>query len=376
MNSESTPRIAVFTKQLDAWRSGSGHQLNEVISRVLDLNEARTQGRIDFTFLHYKPSENAVYRRVRELIVPRNPLKFALLLRREKFDLVHYTPLTIYSPIWMVPNKKTATIHGVEQLLLPEFFGPVEMFHERFLVPIFARRMDGILTVSNSTKNYMVKHFRVKEERVTVAYNGIGPEYHPRSPESLSAPGRCGVRRPYIFHISRFSERKNPWVLLDAFARFSVGKGKNHTLVCAGKGWEDNAEVLRRAQDLGIQEKLCCPGFISETDAAQFMSGADFFVFPTLAEGFGIPNVEAMAAGCPVITTAAFAVPEVVGDAAIVLEDPRNSLALAAAMEKLSGNEELRRDLIRRGLERIRLFSWEEGAKKLLAMYDRILGLE
>jgi glycosyltransferase involved in cell wall biosynthesis len=374
MNSPSTPRIAVFTKQLDNWKSGSGHQLNEIMAKVLDRNDARGRNKIDFTFLHYRESENAIYQRVRHIIVPRNPLRFAAVLRRERFDLVHYTPLTIYSPIWFVPNKKTATIHGVEQLLLPEFFGPLEMFHERFLVPIFARKMDGILTVSNSTKDYLARHFRVKEDRITVAYNGIGGEYHPRDPGTLRAPLACGVRPPYVFHISRFSERKNPWTLLDAFARFASGKGKNHTLVCAGKGWDDPA-VLQKARALHLEGRLVCPGFISETDAAEFFSGADFFLFPTLAEGFGIPNIEAMASGCPVITTAAFAVPEIVGDAAIVVENPRDARALAAAMETLSGNQELRESLIRRGLERARLFSWEEGAKKLLAMYDRILGL-
>ncbi|MDR1315861.1 MAG: glycosyltransferase family 4 protein [Spirochaetales bacterium] len=372
MNMPSTPRIAVFTKQLDNWRSGSGHQLNEIMAKVLDQNQARTQNKIDFTFLHYKESENPIYRRVKEIIVPRNPLRFALVLRREKFDLVHYTPLTIYSPIWFVPNKMTATIHGVEQLLLPRFFGPLEMFHERFLVPVFARRMDGILTVSNSTKNYLVRHFRVREERITVAYNGIGSEYHPRDIQTLRAPLKYGLRGPYIFHISRFSERKNPWVLLEAFAMFAAGKGKNHTLVCAGKGWDDPG-VLRKARELHIDGRLLCPGFIPETEAAEFLSGADFFVFPTLAEGFGIPNIEAMAAGCPVITTAAFAVPEIVGDAAIVVENPHDVCALAAAMEDLSANVPARENLIRRGLERVRLFSWEEGAKKLLAMYDRIL---
>ncbi|MCL1818020.1 MAG: glycosyltransferase family 4 protein [Spirochaetaceae bacterium] len=372
MNSGPAPRIAVFTKQLDSWRSGSGHQLNEIMLRVLDQNAARGAGRIDFTFLHYKPSDNAIYSRVREMLVPRNPLAFAAILRREKFDLVHYTPLTIYSPIWFVPNKKTATIHGVEQLLLPEFFGPVEMFHERFLVPIFARKMDGILTVSNATKNYLVRHFRVREDRVTVAYNGVGPEFRPRGPESLDAPRRHGAQRPYVFHISRFSERKNPWTLLEAFSRFAAGAGREYTLVCAGKGW-DCEEVARRAARLGIQDRLLTPGFIPETDAAQLLSGAEFFVFPTLAEGFGMPNAEAMAAGCPVITTAAFAVPEIVGDAAIVVENPRDPAALAAAMETLARDEGLRQDLVRRGLERTRLFSWEEGAKKLLAMYDRIL---
>jgi glycosyltransferase involved in cell wall biosynthesis len=374
MNSPSTPRIAVFTKQIDNWRSGSGRQLNEIMARVLDQNEARTRNKIDFTFLHHKESENAIYQRVKQILVPRNPLRFAAVLRREKFDLVHYTPLTIYSPIWFVPNKKTATIHGVEQLLLPEFFGPLEMFHERFLVPVFARKMDGILTVSNTTKNYLARHFRVREDRITVAYNGIGGEYHPRDAETLRAPARYAARPPYVFHISRFSERKNPWALLEAFARFAAGKGKNHSLVCAGKGWDEPA-VLQKARDLRIDERLVCPGFIPEAEAAEFLSGADFFVFPTLAEGFGIPNIEAMAAGCPVITTAAFAVPEIVGDAAIVIENPRDVSALAAAMEELCGNAELRKTLISRGLERARLFSWEEGAKKLLAMYDRILGL-
>jgi glycosyltransferase involved in cell wall biosynthesis len=338
--------------------------------RVLDQNEARPQNKIDFTFLHYKPSENAIYQRVRELLVPRNPLRFAAILRREKFDLVHYTPLTIYSPIWFVPNKKTATIHGVEQLLIPQFFGAVEMFHERVLVPIFARRMNGILTVSNSTKNYLVRHFRVPEERITVAYNGIGSEYYPRDVNSLSAPGRYGVQAPYVFHISRFSERKNPWVLLEAFSRFAAGRA--HKLVCAGSGW-DNPQVRKKALALGIGDRLVCPGFISEHESAEFLSGAEFFVFPSLAEGFGIPNVEAMAAGCPVITTAAFAIPEVVGDAAIVVQDPRDSVTLAQAMEHLTSNPELRERLIRKGLERIHLFSWNEAARKLLAMYDKIL---
>jgi glycosyltransferase involved in cell wall biosynthesis len=251
------------------------------------------------------------------------------------------------------------------------YAGALEMVHERVLVPIFARRMDGILTVSNSTKNYLVRHFRVPEERITVAYNGIGSEYHPRDVNSLSEPGRYGVQAPYVFHISRFSERKNPWVLLEAFSRFAAGH--SYKLVCAGSGW-DNPQVREKAQALGIQDQLVCPGFVSEHDAAEFLSGAEFFVFPSLAEGFGIPNVEAMAAGCPVITTAAFAISEVVGDAAIVIQDPRDSRALAQAMEYLANNPEPRERLIRKGFERIHLFSWDEAARKLLTMYDRILG--
>jgi glycosyltransferase involved in cell wall biosynthesis len=362
------PRIAVFTKQLDNWRSGSGHHLNEIMTETLRQNE----GRFDFTFMHYAPSDNPLYAGVRELIVPRNPLKFAAILRRERFDLVHYTPLTIYSPIWFVPNKKVATIHGVEQLLLPQFFGKAEMFHERVLVPIFARRMDGILTVSEKTKRYLVEHFNVRDERVVVAYNGIGGKYRKYEASEITAPERFGVSRPFVFHISRFSERKNPWVLLEAFSRFVSKTGSAHALVCAGNGW-DSAAVRKRAEELGIGDRLFTPGFIPEVDAAECLSAADFFVFPSLAEGFGMPNIEAMACRCPVITTAAFAVAEIVGDAAIVIDDAKDIQGLADAMAQLASDSALKAKLVARAQARIDLFSWDAAAHTLLDLYERVL---
>jgi glycosyltransferase involved in cell wall biosynthesis len=295
------------------------------------------------------------------------------VLRRERFDLVHYTPLTIYAPIWLVPNKKVATIHGEEQLLIPRFFSAVEMFHDRRLVPLFARRMDGILSVSHTTKDYMVEHFGIDPDKVVVAYNGIGGEYRPRDPEKLTALKKYGISGKYVFHISRFSERKNPRVLLAAFAAFVKKSGARHRLVCAGKGW-DNRVLLDRARVLGVENRLVTPGFISEEEAAELMAGADFFVFPSLAEGFGMPNIEAMAAGCPVITSSAFAIPEIVGDAALLVADPGDTAAFAAAMEKFAGDSRFRAEYVRRGLERARVFSWDRSAEKLMGLYDRILG--
>ncbi len=376
MKTTSRARIAVFTKQLDSWRSGSGHHLNRVMARLLELNGERSEAeRIDFTFIHYKSCDNPLYAKVRELIVPRNPLRSAAVLRRERFDLVHYTPLTIYAPIYGVPNRKVATIHGVEQLLIPRFFGPLEMFHERHLVPRFARRMDGILTVSNTTKRYLVERFGVRENRVAMAYNGIGEEYRPRRRENLTVPGRLGLSGPYVYHISRFSERKNPWVLLDAFARFvSQGRGRPHSLVCAGSGW-DNGAFLERCGELGLSGRVLTPGFIPESDSAELMAGADLFVFPSLAEGFGMPNAEAMASGCPVVASAVFAVPEVVGDGALLIDDPADAAAFAEAMGRLADDTALRESLVEKGLARVRsgLFSWDAAARTLLGLYERIL---
>jgi glycosyltransferase involved in cell wall biosynthesis len=360
----SLPRIGVFTKALDNWKSGSGHHMDEMMRSVLDQNE----GRFDFTFIHYAKSENPVYERARELIIPRNPITASTILRREGFDVLHYAPLTIYAPLWNVRAKKMATMHGAEQLLIPQFFGQVELAHERLVVPNYARRMDRILTVSETSKKYFVDNFRVPAERIVVAYNGLGPAYRVLPPSEVTAPERFGVKGAFIFHVSRFSERKNPWTLLNAYASLVESGSVKQNLVCAGGGW-DGEQVKKRAVELGIADRLITPGFVAENDLVQFLNAADLFVFPSLAEGFGMPNVEAMACGCPVVTSAAFAVPEIVGDAAVVVGDPMDSSALAGAMARVLTNPDLAAGLRAKGLERVKRYSWKESAEKLIGVY-------
>jgi glycosyltransferase involved in cell wall biosynthesis len=366
-SSGGKPRIAVFTKPLDRWTSGSGHHLHEILTEVLDQNK----GRFDFTFIHYKRSDNPIYKRARELIVPRNPLRSAAVLRRERFDAVHYSPLTIYSPIWAVPGKKMATIHGAEQLLVPQFYGKVELAHEYFVVPVYVRRMDAIVTVSNTSADFFVRRYRAERERITVCYNGLAPAYRVLETAEVTAPERLGIPRPYILHVSRLSERKNPWTLLEAYARLVREHGSPCALVCAGGGWNEE-KILERASALGIAERFYAPGFITERNIVELMNGAQAFVFPSLAEGFGMPNVEAMACGCPVVTTPAFAIREIVGDAALVVENASDSDALCEAMHRVTTDEDLRALLVERGFARLHLFSWEDSARKLLGVYARL----
>ena len=364
------PRIGVFTKPLDNWISGSGHHLNEMLSRVLDI----AGDRFDFTFIHYARSPNPIYARAREMLIPRNPLAASALLRKEGFDLLHYGPLTIFSPLAGIKAKKVATIHGVEQLLLPQFHGPLELAHERVIVPIYARMMDAIITVSETSARYFVEHFGVKQERITVCYNGVGHAYRVLEPRmDIPFLESKDVHGPFIFHISRFSERKNPWVLLQAFARFNSLRPENeqYSLVCAGKGWDADA-VRIRAQSLGIAGRLVTPGFVDEDEVVRFMNAASAFAFPSLAEGFGMPNVEAMACGCPVVTTRAFAVGEIVGDAAIVVEDPHDAEGLARGLDSVVNASTVRERLLTEAAKRLPLFNWESSAKKLSEVYERL----
>lgn len=368
LDKANRPRIAVFTKQLDSWKSGSGHHMAQVMTHVLDRND----GRFDFTFVHYSPSDNPIYSRVRELVIPRNPWAASRIIAKEGFDLVHYSPLTFFAPLWGVRSKKIATMHGAEQLILGAYSGPAEFLHETLLVPAYSRRMDGIFTVSETSARFFVERYGLDPERIVVAYNGLGPEYKRLRAEEVTAPERFGAKRPYVYHVSRFSERKNPWVLLEAFALFLRQKDRPHSLVCAGSGW-DNPKVRRRAERMGIQDRLVFPGFLSERDSAELMNGAELFVYPSKAEGFGMPPTEAMASGCPVVCTAAFAMREVVGDAALVVDDWRDAEGIAAAMGKIVDEPELAAELRRRGEARRGLYSWDIAADKLLGLYGRLL---
>jgi glycosyltransferase involved in cell wall biosynthesis len=363
------PRIAVYTKQLDQWTSGSGHHLHEILNAALDLNH----GRFDFTFLHHQRVDDPIYSRVRELLVPRNPVLAAIALRRERFDVVHYTPLTIYAPIWGVPSRKVATVHGAEQFHVPQFYGKLELLHEHLVVPPYIRRMDRVVTVSETSARFFVTRFGVAPEAVVVCPNAVSPLYRVLPREGLTAAGRWGIRGPYILHVSRLSGRKNPWTLLEAFRRLVKDHGVPHVLACAGGGWNEPA-VRDRVKALGIAERFLAPGFVPEKDVAELMNGADAFVFPSLAEGFGMPNVEAMACGCPVITTPGFAMREIVGDAALVVEDPLDASALSDAIHRVISDAELRAGLISRGLVRAARYSWKESAERLLAMYGELTG--
>lgn len=368
-------RVGVFTKPLDSWTSGSGHHLNEILCHALDINDR--ERRFEFTFIHYRRSDNPIYSRVRELIVPRNPLAAALTLKRERFDVVHYSPLTVYSPLFFVKAKKVATIHGVEQLLNPHLYGAVEMAHERYLVPFYARRMDAIVTVSETTKKYLHEKFRVPADRLAVCYNGIAEDYRVLPSDSVSAPSRIGLVGPYILHLSKFSERKNPWTMLESFARFKTTdpRAASYSLVCAGSGW-DCPEVLARADSLGIGAAYRAPGFVDRRTAVELMNGARAFLFPSLAEGFGMPNVEALSCGCPVVTSRIFAIPEIVGDGAVLLDDPLDATAMAAALARICFDEDLRLRTLTAGRRLIPRYSWKASAERLLRIYTRLAGTD
>ena len=367
MKHAAKPLVGIFTRPIDQGTSGSGHHLHEIVRRVLALNDE-----FDIRLIHYARTDRDVYAMAPEIIVPRNPLRAAAALRAYGFSVLHHSPLTVMSPILGLGARRAATIHGAEPNLLPSYYSLPARLHARLAKPVLARAMDRIFTVSETSKDYYVKHWGVDPAKVSVCYNAVGPSYRPGLDSSI-VHSRLGIPGRYIFHVSKYSERKNPDCLLAAFGELAGQSDfADLSLVIAGSGW-DNERVRAFTRARNLEGRVVCTGFTPEQDVAALLAGASAFAFPSRAEGFGMPNVEAMACGCPVVTSRAFAIPEIVGDAALLIDHPDDYRGLALALARILREPALASELRTRGLERAARYSWDDSARTVLAGYRGLL---
>jgi len=365
---DSKIKIAIMSKPLDNWKSGSGHHLDELVRSIAALNDPS----LEIHLVHYKKSDNPIYSQFSEILIPRNPFKASRILAKYNFDLIHYSPLSVFAPIWKLKAKKTATVHGIEEVLYPQGYSFIHRFHDTKIHPLYMRAMDGIATVSETSKNYFVEKYKIKPSNIIVTYNALSEEYRLLTEAEKKAASKEIPQKKYVLHISRYSKRKNPDCIMGGFAKYITKTGDDIVLVCAGKGW-DSEEALLKAEHYGIKDRYIAPGFIDTKTAVALLNSALVFLFPSFAEGFGMPNIEAMAAGCPVITSAIFAIPEIVADAAVLLPDPRDQQSCADAIERINTNENFRLDLVQKGFNNIKRFDWNQSANKLINFWKNLV---
>ena len=228
-------------------------------------------------------------------------------------------------------------------------------------------RAARIIVVSESTRRDLIDLYRVDPARVTVVPLGVdGSVFRPADPEVVAAVrSRFGIDGPYLLYLGGIEPRKNLPNLLAAFARLTP----QLSLVIAGSGvgWNpEGTDLLGQALaglPDGVRTRVHRTGYVSESEKVALLSGAEAFVYPSLYEGFGLPVLEAMACGTPVVTSNVSSLPEVAGDAA-VLVDPADPAAIAEGIDRSLGDVELHLRLVAAGLERAERFSWEETARR------------
>ncbi len=238
-----------------------------------------------------------------------------------------------------------------------------------------ARQVSRVVAVSHFTSREIQEMFHLSPDRIAVIHHGPSPAMFPERDNQKFQEVQTRLHipsRPFVLVVGGAEPRKNHAVVFHAFAR-SPRLAKALSLVVIGDVESRGDSLMETAREVGIMDSVCCPGYVSSEDLRMLYSHAEGFVFPSLYEGFGIPLLDAMACGAPIITGTGSALPEVAGDAALYV-DPHDPEQVGAEIERLVSDRALQEALRNKGFERVKQFTWERAAQETLNLYRDVLG--
>jgi glycosyltransferase involved in cell wall biosynthesis len=297
-----------------------------------------------------------------------------LRLRALRTDVYHGP--AVFLPHVKLGYRTVVTIHDLVSFLFPETVPRKYSLYMRLMTRLAARSADQIIAVSLATKADLVRMLRVAPAKIVVIHEAVDPEFaRPLRPESIEAVvRRYGIERPYCLFVGNLEPRKNLPALIEAFAavrrRLGAG-GRSVQLVLAGTRAWLHTGIFRAVEQHGLGDAVVFTDYVPLADLPALYAGARCFVFPSLYEGFGLPVLEAMAAGTPVVAARAGSIPEVAGDGALLV-DARVPGELATAIETLLTDGALRERLVVRGRARAAMFDWTTVARQTLAVYSAV----
>ena len=288
-------------------------------------------------------------------------------LRKIRADLFH-TP-SFVAPL-VVPCRMVMTIHDLNHLVLPQFYTPLHQFYYQIIVRNSIRKSSSLLTVSNFSKKEIIRKLGLSSKKVAVTYNGVSEQYQRVDDKVVLNYVReiYGLAERFILCVSNNKPHKNVYQLVKAYCHANV----EIPLVLA---CPVDVELIRLADRHGKKHQLYFSKFIEEAHLPAVYSMTELFVYPSTYEGFGLPPLEALACGVPVVVASSSSLPEVVGNNAIFI-DPYNHNSIANALVVGIRNKELRLNLIKNGLVHARQFSWDKMTKKTIETYESCLPQE
>ncbi len=278
-------------------------------------------------------------------------------------DLYHFPNFIIHP---LKRGKAVVTVHDLSFARFPQYAesSNLKRLDKRFQYTL--ERADAIIAVSKFSKRELTEMYGVEPERIEVIYQGVTVVPAKQIKESLPSN--------YFIFVGTIEPRKNLGRLLEAWRIVRsrmTGKWKHKLLIAGAEGW-GCASIREQAREKGIEDDLITLGYVEKEDLPALYRGAEALVFPSIYEGFGLPPLEAMAQGTPVISSSKASLPEVVGEAAIMF-DPYNPDEIADAIIRIAEDRKLRDELISRGKERVKSFSWQKTARETLELYRKLL---
>jgi len=334
---------------------------------VLDKREPSLEGYGDRVSQLIAPVRHRILVRVwAQLVLP-------ILCRREAIDLVHYTKNL---GTFLTPGRSVITMYDMTILAHPDYYPKSDVWYWRTVQPLALRGVDRIIAISENTARDLMVFYGLPRDKIKVIPCACHPRYRPLEKEAVTrVRARYSLPGEVILHVGSISAKKNLSSLLEAFATMVKQDGYQGWLVLVGRVYEKGRgeEVFDHVERLGLGDRVIFTGSVPDEDLPALYNAAQFMVFPSVHEGFGIVLLEAMSCGLPVIASALSAVPEVVGDAGLLLENPRDPAEIRSAMLRVVQDEELRNELRARGLRRAARFSRRAVALETLSLYKEIV---
>jgi len=288
--------------------------------------------------------------------------------RKSRADVLH---CTAFICPFFPPCPVVLTVHDMTHARYPETMDPLWRWYKKIFFKASLRRASRLIAVSRFSASELAEIHPEHKAKIEVVYEAAAERFfspEPRENETAERIAKLGIEPPYFLHVGTANPRKNLSRLLKGFDLFKKKFNRPHRMVCVGaRGWLCD-EMEKLAETLSAKRDLIFTGRIAEEDLLALYRGAEALVMPSLYEGFGLPVLEAMASKCPVITSNVSSLPEIAGDAALLV-DPLNETEIAEAMEHIAGIPALRKEMIEKGLKQVARFSWERSARETAEIY-------
>ena len=370
--------VGILSWMIDKKRTGVNNYLYNLIKNMINNGKAD-----EISLIHYERSDDPIYSQVNDIIIPEKPLKLTSAIgipqavKNADIDILHI-PVHWYNQITpFVLNreiKKVLTLHDLTPILFPEMHTRETNLTWKSSLKFIKNRTNVMICDSISTKNDCIKLLNIPEKRLRVIPLSADEQYKPLKNKKQihdELKQEYNIDTPFILFVGTLEKRKNVPTLLKSFYKLKKCKIEHKLVIVGGKGWK-YTKIFDLIEELNLKDDVIFTDYVTDEYLVKLYNAADLFVYPSLYEGFGLPPLEAMACGCPVITSNTSSLPEVVGDAGIMI-DPNDIDSLTESMHKILTDNELRKEMSRKSLERAGMFSWKKTAKETWDVYEDAL---
>ncbi|ABR55980.1 MAG: hypothetical protein PWP15_87 [Methanothermococcus sp.] len=373
-------KIGIISDRLNRPLTGIGNYVYNLINELSKIDKE------NICLINYE--ENNLFPDLNRIFIknpfeefPKRPFYFWHLflnyyLNKKKLDLdIIHSPENSSLFTKLKNQLKIITVYDVIPLQFPETYAKITVFRYKLLFSKTLNTSNKIISISHHTKQDLIKHFKISEDKIKVIHLAANENYKPlKENEINNIKQKYNLNYPFILYVGTLEPRKNIPNLLKALYKLKKHSIKHKLVITGKKGWKYKS-IFETIEKLNLQKDVIFTGYVPDEDLPALYNAADLFVYPSLYEGFGLPPLEAMQCGTPVITSNTSSLPEVVGDAGIMV-NPYDVDELANKMYEVLTNDGIREELSKKGIERAKLFSWKKCAEEHLKVYEEVYNMK